>query len=245
MESYKGKVLFLRCLCGDAKLDFAADGTLKQTCRRPVPFTLAGLSIKEMKIKGGALEIKADRMGLQLGPSNDLKNESNNAMHQVSLKQSLTLTISGAATAQSAEDYTTALAAILATNYADLAPQLPSFWQSYISSAKDRPVFPLQPEPAGAPVAGKNGVSDPRLTYSVEPSFTKEARKLRAEGVCILLLVVSADGLPTKIHILRPVGLGLDEQAVGAVEKYRFKPAEKDGRPVPVRIAIEVRFHMY
>jgi hypothetical protein len=37
----------------------------------------------------------------------------------------------------------------------------------------------------------------------------------------------------------------LSEKAIEAVNKYRFKPAMKDGMPVPVKMNVEVRFHLY
>jgi TonB family protein len=58
-------------------------------------------------------------------------------------------------------------------------------------------------------------------------------------------LIVDKDGLPKNIHILSPLGAGLDAKAVQAVENWKFQPAEKDGQPVAVQIAIEVDFHLY
>jgi TonB family protein len=59
-------------------------------------------------------------------------------------------------------------------------------------------------------------------------------------------LIVDAQGLPRNIKILSPLGAGLDEQAVAAVSRWKFKPAEQKGNgPVPVEIAIEVDFHRY
>jgi TonB family protein len=56
---------------------------------------------------------------------------------------------------------------------------------------------------------------------------------------------VDKDGKPKNIRISRPLGYGLDEKAVQAVSTWRFKPAEKDGIPVNVEIAVEVNFHLY
>jgi len=37
----------------------------------------------------------------------------------------------------------------------------------------------------------------------------------------------------------------LDEKAMEAVRRYRFKPAMNDGKPVPVMITVEVNFRLY
>jgi len=92
---------------------------------------------------------------------------------------------------------------------------------------------------------GVNGVSDPTLIYSIEPEFSDEARKARYQGVVLVGLVVGADGLPKNLRILHALGMGLDEKAIEAVKQYRFKPAMKDGKAVPVTIAVEVNFHIY
>jgi TonB family protein len=57
--------------------------------------------------------------------------------------------------------------------------------------------------------------------------------------------VVNREGSPTNIRIAQPLGYGLDAKAVEAVEGWKFTPAEKDGVPVDVEIAVEVDFHLY
>ena len=63
------------------------------------------------------------------------------------------------------------------------------------------------------------------------------------EGVVLLWLVVGTDGRPHNIKVVHALGYGLDEEAVKAVEKWRFKPAKKDNRPVAVQINVEVHMH--
>jgi TonB family protein len=89
------------------------------------------------------------------------------------------------------------------------------------------------------------GVSPPRVLKQRDPEYSEAARKERIQGTVTLMLIVDATGTPTKIRIINPVGGGLDSQAVRAAEAWRFKPAEKDGQPVAVEIALEVDFHLY
>jgi len=47
------------------------------------------------------------------------------------------------------------------------------------------------------------------------------------------------------VHVVRGVGMGLDEKAVGAVRQYKFKPATKDGKPVKVELTVDVNFQIF
>jgi TonB family protein len=89
-----------------------------------------------------------------------------------------------------------------------------------------------------------NGVTMPRAIYSPEPEFSDEARKVKHQGVVVLLAVIGADGRPRNLQVARSLGLGLDEKAVEAVRTWRFEPGRKDGRPVAVQIAVEVDFNL-
>lgn len=85
----------------------------------------------------------------------------------------------------------------------------------------------------------------PRVIKSPDPKYSKEARKKKIEGITVLWLIVGADGLPRDIRVVRSVGYGLDEEAIKAAKKWRFKPSTMDGKPVPVQINIDVAFHLY
>jgi TonB family protein len=72
--------------------------------------------------------------------------------------------------------------------------------------------------------------------------FSEEARQRGIQGVCLISLIVDAQGLPRDPQVMRSIGYGLDANALEAVKAYRFRPATKDGQPVPVRMSVEVRF---
>ncbi len=89
-------------------------------------------------------------------------------------------------------------------------------------------------------------VSAPTILHSVDPEFSDEARRAKYQGLCLISLIVDAQGNPQDIHVARVLGMGLDEKAIEAVKQFKFKPAMKDGKtPVPVRMTIEINFHLY
>jgi len=89
------------------------------------------------------------------------------------------------------------------------------------------------------------GVSEPQLIYSVEPEFSDEARRAKYQGVCIVSVIVDAQGNPQHIHVARSLGMGLDEKAIEAVRQYKFKPAYYQGRPVAVSMDVVVNFRIF
>jgi len=89
-------------------------------------------------------------------------------------------------------------------------------------------------------------VSAPVVLNDVEAEFSDEARRAKYQGVVLISLIVDTNGSPQNPRVIRPLGMGLDEKALEAVRKYKFKPAMKDGKtPVPVMITVEVNFRLY
>lgn len=96
--------------------------------------------------------------------------------------------------------------------------------------------------PVGMKVAG--GMSPPRVLHAPEPQYSEAALLAGLSGISFLRLTVDATGRPRDIRIARPLGYGLDEQAILAVENWRFDPGRKNGQPVAVAIMVEVTFRM-
>jgi TonB family protein len=89
------------------------------------------------------------------------------------------------------------------------------------------------------------GVSAPVPLKTVYPEFSDEARRAKYQGTCLISLIVDTEGKQRNIRVARKLGMGLDEKAIEAVSQFRFKPAMKDGVPVPVSLTIEVNFRLF
>ncbi len=87
-------------------------------------------------------------------------------------------------------------------------------------------------------------VSQPTLVLKIEPEYSEQARKAKYSGTVLLSVIIDANGTPRDIHVVRPLGLGLDEKAVEAVSKWRFHPAMKGGKAVAVLAQVEVNFRL-
>jgi periplasmic protein TonB len=89
------------------------------------------------------------------------------------------------------------------------------------------------------------GVSAPQLIHSVQPEFTDEARQQKYQGAVEIQLIVDSNGNPENIQIVKHLGMGLDQKAIDAVRQYKFHPAMYQGHPVPVRLVVDVDFHLF
>lgn len=89
-----------------------------------------------------------------------------------------------------------------------------------------------------------SGVSSPAVLFKVEPEYSEEARQAKYQGTALLSVVVRASGRATDIRVIKPLGMGLDEEAVLAVKQWLFRPGLKAGQPVDVRATIEINFKL-
>jgi len=89
------------------------------------------------------------------------------------------------------------------------------------------------------------GVSAPVAYYQPDAEFSEEARKAKFQGLVTVGLIVDANGNPQNVHVVRGVGMGLDEKAVEAVKLYKFHPAMENGKPVAVALNVEVNFQLF
>jgi hypothetical protein len=95
------------------------------------------------------------------------------------------------------------------------------------------------------------GVLAPIPKYTPIATPSEEARRMVRDRrvskfpVSLVGLIVDEKGRPKNICILREVGYGLDKQAFDTVARYRFDPATLRGKPVPVRVVIEVNFDSF
>jgi TonB family protein len=110
--------------------------------------------------------------------------------------------------------------------------------------------------PLGSPIGGAAahaqdvvdgkapGVTLPKVVSEVKPQYTPEAMRAKIEGTVIMTAVVRTDGTPSDIEITKSLDTehGLDKQSVAALGQWRFEAGRKDGKPVPVRLTVEMRF---
>jgi protein TonB len=89
-----------------------------------------------------------------------------------------------------------------------------------------------------------NGISNPEPIYSPRPNYTADAMRAKVQGIVALEAVVRPDGSVGDVKITRSLDphFGLDQEAIRTVKSWRFRPAKKNGEPVPVWVDVELSF---
>lgn len=87
-------------------------------------------------------------------------------------------------------------------------------------------------------------IQAPVVTNRVEPSYPEEYRRAGVNGIVILEAAISDTGNVENVNVLKSVAPGLDMAAAEAVRQWKFKPATKDGKPVPVLFNLTINFKL-
>jgi protein TonB len=92
----------------------------------------------------------------------------------------------------------------------------------------------------------KAGVAIPAVLREVKPDYTPEAKKAGIQGLVEMSVVVKDDGTVGEVKVTKSLDqkYGLDDQAVIAMKQWLFRPGTKDGKPVAVRVNVEMTFSL-
>jgi len=90
----------------------------------------------------------------------------------------------------------------------------------------------------------QGGVTEPVLLWKSEPEYSEEARKAKIQGTVIVRAEIDARGQVQNISIAQGLGLGLDEKAISAVQKWKFRPGTRNGKPVTTPAIIQLSFRL-
>lgn len=109
-------------------------------------------------------------------------------------------------------------------------------------AAPEAPIVPAVNE--GDLVELSPDVTKPAIVNRVEPAYPRRAMQKKAEGTVILRILISENGEPSEVTVLRDPGgsTGFKEAAVTAVKKWKFRPAVKDGKRVKVWMTYPIVF---
>ncbi|HEX3985554.1 MAG TPA: energy transducer TonB [Acidobacteriaceae bacterium] len=144
---------------------------------------------------------------------------------------------------ESAEHLRAALNKIFAPDLdAKMIAEMPDYWQYFYQAQNSHKML----EPTDPKIVRPGpGVDGPHLMAHVTPASNDYAQKAEVAGVASYMVILGPDGRPVAVAVYRPIGFGLDENAVTAIKNAKFTPAVKDGKTVTSVIDLAVNFRIY
>ncbi len=230
----EGRALFLRCFCSEDNLSFDAEGRVVGPAKA-TDWTLAGVNVLKVERKGpGEIELDGVRVAVRFAA--DRREFDRHPQNDEKMKILMADTGDGAA-------FERALKNVFATGIDRMLQQnMPQFWQHYFEPGMAWPQDALTGQTIANIAATTAAASMAAVTHNSEPGYTPEASHDRVAGQVRLRLVVDPEGRPRRIAVVQPLGYGLDEKAVEALEKYRFTPAMAQGKAVASNVVINQDF---
>jgi len=90
---------------------------------------------------------------------------------------------------------------------------------------------------------GATDLAGPVPIRKVDPKYPPALASAKVEGEVVLYAIIRKDGTVDSIQLVRSVDPQLDENAIAALARWKFRPAERHGQPVELEAVIHIPFH--
>jgi TonB family protein len=222
-KEFTDKIFYLRDFNQDNSFRITAEGAATGKVKAG-PWTTSLIEVKEVAVKGFDVVISGNRLGL-------LRDPKTHKLVPFRTKKKLNIRVEAAHRSEAWRAY-------FISNVQELKDLVPAYYRSYLDGKFDQI---KAPEKKQVPT----DIIPPQAISTPDPSYGELARAHAIQGVCVFRLVVDTEGKPTQIEVERPLGMGLDEQALAALQRWKFKPGQKNGQPAATQINVEVNFRLY
>lgn len=123
-----------------------------------------------------------------------------------------------------------------------LIAAMPDYWKLYYQALDAHTVY--RPHQPGI-FLDTDVDQKAKLLSNIEAPSNEYAQAGGVAGMALYHAVIGTDGKPEQVVVGRPIGFGLDENAVETIRNAKFQPAMKDGKPVPVLLDLLVQFRIF
>lgn len=237
---YKNKVATLRGFYQESKLRYNQAGEPLQSYTAG-PWTLFGkLLIKKFRLKNDKAQIEAQRLLILF---------DDGKMRLMTTHRAVRIEIAFPA---SATEFSLQLALrkVFLPVEENLSKSVPEMWQSFLLQTENQEADLLNAEdnakgcalPPGVYPIVEGEASPPVCISCPGPRYEPVAKKYQIEGSIVFAAIISEDGNVRDLRIRKALGAGLEERAAEAIQRWKFKPAQRAGKPVAVKLMVEVHF---
>lgn len=108
-----------------------------------------------------------------------------------------------------------------------------------VEEGETAPVIDLSTDEGAA---SNRDLREPAPYRRLRPAYTDAASRAEAEATVDAVVEIGTDGEVAGVRVVRWAGFGLDEEVVTTVRRMHFRPAQREGEPVPVRVLLRYNF---
>lgn len=230
-KSYADKLFTVRDFISGSRLRYDADGKFLSG-GEPGAFTLDGsIHVDSVNVREDRIELRGRHVYLRFNPGT-------RRLEEFPTENRMRLDFARTPDVPPEAGIADALLTL-----EELPQVLPAYWRKFITG-------PPTLSPLVDPVTGvviPRAIEDeglvPQATRQIAPSYPRDVRNYGVAGSVILRVIVDEQGKPRVGDLVRPLGFGLDQAAIDAVNQWEFEPAKKDGKPVKVYFRVRVNFN--
>jgi TonB family protein len=234
-----GKALFLRGSYLSNNLSYDAAGRV-QGSPKVGDWTIAAVNVLKTE-RRGADEIELDGVRAAIRYNADSHEFQRHAMNDEKMR----LVVKDPGDTKQLE---AAFAAMFSVGIdPGLQRAMPDYWRHYFDPALAWPQDALNGQTVYALYSGADQAKDvtaPTVEHRVDAKYSDFAVRDKVQGAVLLRIVVDSSGVPQRIAIARPLGYGLDANAVEAVMKWRFSPGIRVDTAVAAGVVVEEEFNL-
>jgi TonB family protein len=229
-RKYGGKLFTVRDVPSGTRLRFDADG-------KPLSPMLPGMFTLDGSLHAESINVRADRIEI-VGRRSFLSfNAKSGKLEEYPTRESFRLEFSRKAGV--APD--TGIDAVLLP-LEEYVKGLPPYWLRLVSGA---PILETITDPdtgETVPRASEAQKLTPTPIRRSAPIYPTDLQDYSISGPVVLRVIVDEKGKPKVVDIVTPMGFGLDQAAINAVNRWEYEPAKRDGMPIKVYVRVLFNF---
>jgi TonB family protein len=127
--------------------------------------------------------------------------------------------------------------------FEELPAIVPAYWGKFLSGKGELEAVVDSKTGIAIPRASEAQGLVPRGTKMPAPVYPKAMQDHGVSGKVTMRVVVDENGKPFVADLVEPIGYGLDQAAIDAVNTWEYEPARKDGKGVKVYFRVSVNFN--